>query len=72
MYVNELKLNQDTKYDDVKVYKCPKCKEFELRRERIGSSSNFESWTTTGNWICDNPDCGAEFRENNQGELKLQ
>ena len=70
MYVKDL-VKKDTDVEE--VYKCPKCGEFELRPERIGHrDEDFERWDLTGLWICDNPDCGAEFREEKDGELRLQ
>jgi len=54
------------------VYKCPKCGEFELRPERVGVRKAFELWAMTGTWICDNPDCEVEYREDSQGELIKQ
>ena len=66
---------QDLELDpaDGLTYKCPKCGEFELRPERIGHrDEDFENWDKTGVWICDNPDCSAEFREDKDGELRLQ
>ena len=54
-------------------YKCPKCGEFELRAEKIGNKDvPFRDWTKTGLWICDNPDCGAELKEDKKGNLELE
>jgi len=68
--ITDLIKNEDAEEE---VYKCPICKEYELRNERIGNKDvPFENWARTANWICDNPDCKSEFQENKLGELILQ
>ena len=68
LHINDLEIDPA----DGLTYKCPKCGEYELRPEKIGRGDDFENYTNTGLWICDNPDCEAEFEENESGELKLQ
>ena len=55
------------------IYKCPKCKEWELRPERIGHrDEDFNNWEKTGIWICDNPKCEVSYKENSVGDLYEQ